>query len=82
MSTTLRRSIRALAFVLALASATPALAAPFTYPAPVMQTFPTPAPPGVTAAAWILYDESTDTVIALQPGSWQYHTGMRCPHHS
>jgi D-alanyl-D-alanine carboxypeptidase len=40
------------------------LAAPFTYPAPVLETFPTPSPPNVTAAAWILYDETTDTVVA------------------
>jgi D-alanyl-D-alanine carboxypeptidase len=47
-----------------LAPAAPAVAAPFTYPAPVMQTFPTPGPPAITAGSWILYDESTDTVIA------------------
>jgi D-alanyl-D-alanine carboxypeptidase (penicillin-binding protein 5/6) len=44
--------------------ALPAAAAPFTYPAPVQQTFPTPAAPSITAGSWILYDESTGTVIA------------------
>jgi D-alanyl-D-alanine carboxypeptidase (penicillin-binding protein 5/6) len=64
MKTSLR-ICAALALALALmAPAGPALAAPFTYPAPVMETFPTPGPPAVTAAEWILYDESTDTVIA------------------
>lgn len=52
-----------LALVLA-GPAAPVLAAPFTYPAPVQQTFPITAPPGITAASWILYDESTDNVIA------------------
>ncbi len=62
----MKRSLRlsgAIALVLS-ALAMPASAAPFTYPAPVQQTFPTPEPPTITAAAWILYDESTDTVIA------------------
>jgi D-alanyl-D-alanine carboxypeptidase len=62
----MKRSLRlsgALVLVL-LALAAPASAAPFTYPAPVQQTFPTSGPPPVTAASWILYDESTDTVIA------------------
>ncbi|HEU4915720.1 MAG TPA: D-alanyl-D-alanine carboxypeptidase family protein [Acidimicrobiia bacterium] len=62
----MKRSLRlsgAIALVLS-ALAMPVAAAPFTYPAPVQQTFPTPAPPTITAAAWILYDESTDTVIA------------------
>jgi serine-type D-Ala-D-Ala carboxypeptidase (penicillin-binding protein 5/6) len=44
--------------------AAPASAAPFTYPAPVLETFPAPAAPQLTAASWILFDESTDTVIA------------------
>jgi D-alanyl-D-alanine carboxypeptidase (penicillin-binding protein 5/6) len=64
----MKRSLRlsaALALALALIGpAAPVLAAPFTYPAPVQQTFPTTSPPGITAAAWILYDESSDTVIA------------------
>ncbi len=62
----MKRSLRlsgALVLVLS-ALAAPASAAPFTYPAPVQQTFPTSGPPPVTAASWILYDESTDTVIA------------------
>ncbi len=46
--------------------ASPASAAPFTYPAPILEAFPAPDPPQVTAASWILYDESTDVVIAAQ----------------
>ncbi len=42
----------------------PVSAAPFTYPAPVLETFPAPDAPQVTAASWILYDETTDVVIA------------------
>lgn len=64
----MKRSLRisgAFALVLALGGpAAPALAAPFTYPAPVLETFPTPAPPNITAGAWILFDEATDTVVA------------------
>jgi D-alanyl-D-alanine carboxypeptidase len=62
----MKRSLRlggALALAL-LGFAAPAAAAPFTYPAPVQQTFPTPAPPAITAGSWILFDESTSTVIA------------------
>ena len=44
--------------------ATPASAAPFTYPAPVLEAYPAPDPPPVTAAAWILFDEAADVVIA------------------
>jgi D-alanyl-D-alanine carboxypeptidase len=44
--------------------AVPAGAAPFSYPAPELETFPAPDAPGVTAASWILYDESADVVIA------------------
>jgi len=51
----------ALAFFLL---ASPASAAPFTYPAPVLEAFPAPEPPTLTAAAWILYDEAADVVIA------------------
>ena len=44
--------------------AAPVSAAPFTYPAPVLQPFPAPDAPQVTAASWILYDEAADVVIA------------------
>jgi D-alanyl-D-alanine carboxypeptidase len=44
--------------------AAPVSAAPFTYPAPVLQAFPAPDAPQVTAASWILYDEAADVVIA------------------
>lgn len=58
----------ALAVLLALTLVSPALAKPMAYPAPVEEGLPKPGPPMVTAAAWILYDESTDAVLAsLQP---------------
>ena len=57
------RAVGALALVFFVFAA-PVSAAPFTYPAPVQETFPAPEAPQVTAASWILYDESTDTVIA------------------
>jgi serine-type D-Ala-D-Ala carboxypeptidase (penicillin-binding protein 5/6) len=57
------RAVGALTLVF-LALAAPVSAAPFTYPAPVLETFPAPDAPQVTAASWILYDESTDTVVA------------------
>ena len=44
--------------------AAPVSAAPFTYPAPVLEAFPAPDAPQVTAASWILFDEAADTVIA------------------
>ncbi len=62
----MKRLIRA-AWPLALALsliATPALAAPFAYPAPIQGTFPAPDPPQVTAASWILYDQAADLVLA------------------
>ncbi|HEX5695050.1 MAG TPA: hypothetical protein VFZ15_01600, partial [Acidimicrobiia bacterium] len=62
----MRRLVRAvwpLALVISLL-ASPASASPFTYPAPVVEAFPAPEPPDVTAASWILYDETTDVVIA------------------
>jgi D-alanyl-D-alanine carboxypeptidase (penicillin-binding protein 5/6) len=49
-----------LIFLLAL----PAAAAPFSYPPPEFETFPDGGLPSVTAPAWILYDESVDTVLA------------------
>jgi D-alanyl-D-alanine carboxypeptidase len=62
----MKRLLRAV-WPLALAAtllATPASAAPFTYQPPVLETFPAPDPPQITAASWILYDESSDVVIA------------------
>ena len=53
----LHRAAGALALALFLL-ATPAAAAPFTYPAPEA--------PQVTAASWILYDETSEVVIAEQ----------------
>jgi serine-type D-Ala-D-Ala carboxypeptidase (penicillin-binding protein 5/6) len=43
--------------------ATPGSAAPFAYPPPIVETFPHNGPPDVSASAWILYDESTDSVL-------------------
>jgi D-alanyl-D-alanine carboxypeptidase len=62
----MRRSLRVTgALTLAVFGfAAPVSAAPFTYPAPVLETFPAPEAPQLTAASWILYDESTDIVIA------------------
>ncbi len=62
----MKRSLRVVgALVLVFSGfAAPVSAAPFTYPAPVLETFPAPGAPQVTAASWILFDESTDTVIA------------------
>ena len=52
------------AIVTAIAlNATPAAAAPFTYPPPVVETFPHPGPPQVSALSWILYDASTDSIL-------------------
>lgn len=62
----MKRSLRvvgALALVF-FAFAAPVSAAPFTYPAPVLETFPAPEAPELTATSWILYDESTDVVVA------------------
>lgn len=60
----LRRHLAAFAAVLALMSPSlPGLARPMNYPAPVEDGLPSPPPPDVTAAAWILYDESIDAVL-------------------
>ncbi|MGB7861116.1 MAG: D-alanyl-D-alanine carboxypeptidase family protein [Acidimicrobiia bacterium] len=50
--------------VMTVLHATPALAAPLTFPTHVEDGFPVDGPPSVTAASWILYDESSDTVLA------------------
>ena len=46
------RAVGALALVI-FVFAVPVSAAPFTYPAPVLETFPAPEAPDVTAASWI-----------------------------
>jgi D-alanyl-D-alanine carboxypeptidase len=55
-----------LAFVAALmvVPAVSAAAAPLSYRPPLVRSFPQSSPPAVTAPSWILFDESTDTVIA------------------
>ena len=64
-----RRFLTASLAVLATLSLAPAVGAkPFAYPAPVEEGLPDPGPPEVTAKAWILYDASTDAVLAsVQP---------------
>ena len=42
----------------------PAMAVPFTYPAPPTEVFPVTEPPSVTAKAWLIYDASSDTILA------------------
>lgn len=56
-----------LASVLVFAVAAPAVAAPLVFPLRDQDGFPMDSdPPSVTAAAWILYDESSDQVL----GEW------------
>ncbi len=54
----------AVAVLLALSVAAPAVAAPFTFPSPPREGFPDPGPPPVVAPSWILYDASADMVLA------------------
>lgn len=57
----------ALAVALNLIAASPAPAAPLVFPLVDQDGFPVDAnPPSVTAASWILYDESSDLVL----GEW------------
>lgn len=53
-----------MAAVVALSLAPPALAAPLKYPVPVEEGLPDPGPPEVTAATWILYDETSEVVLS------------------
>ena len=54
-----------LATVLIFAMAIPALAAPLVFPLRDQDGFPIDSdPPGITATSWILYDESSDQVLA------------------
>lgn len=62
MNKTTRAAV--LAVILTLVLALPAAAAPFAFPARHQDGFPHEGPPPVTAGAWILYDELTDTVLA------------------
>lgn len=60
----LSRSL-ALSIVLTTALALPAVAAPLAFPLRDQDGFPMDTrPPSVTAASWILYDESSDLVLA------------------
>ncbi|HEX6287499.1 MAG TPA: D-alanyl-D-alanine carboxypeptidase family protein, partial [Acidimicrobiia bacterium] len=61
------RATRAIAVAIALITmiALPAGAAPFVFPVMDPDGFPVDTnPPSITAASWILYDESTDMVLA------------------
>jgi D-alanyl-D-alanine carboxypeptidase len=59
------KRVIALVFALTLAIALPATAAPLVFPAMDQDGFPIDTdPPSVTAASWVLYDESTDMVLA------------------
>ncbi|MEA1903194.1 MAG: D-alanyl-D-alanine carboxypeptidase family protein [Actinomycetota bacterium] len=55
-----------LTVVVALSLSLPALASPGKFPVRVQDGFPMPEPPAVTAAAWVLFDESMDQVLASQ----------------
>lgn len=52
------------AVLLTCALALPAGAAPLTLPTRHVDGFTHSSPPEVTAAAWLVYDESTDTILA------------------
>jgi serine-type D-Ala-D-Ala carboxypeptidase (penicillin-binding protein 5/6) len=52
-----------LATVLTFTLAIPAVAAPLVFPARNQDGFPHQGPPGVSASAWIIYDETTDMVL-------------------
>ncbi|MBW3667443.1 MAG: D-alanyl-D-alanine carboxypeptidase, partial [Actinobacteria bacterium] len=54
----------ALASLLVLTLASPATAAPLSFPIREQDGFPDPGPPQVGAQSWILYDTLTDTVLA------------------
>jgi D-alanyl-D-alanine carboxypeptidase len=62
----MNRSGRLIALVVtfSLLVATPALAAPLSFPSRPVDGFPRSGPPAVTAATWILYDETNDSVLA------------------
>lgn len=53
-----------LAAFLTVTLALPAWAAPFAFPPRNQDGFPHGGPPYVTASAWIIYDETTDMVLA------------------
>ena len=64
------RAARGCAVVMAavIFPVTPVVAAPLTYQAPVVEAFPTGEAPSVSASSWIIYDESSDTVLgSLRP---------------
>ncbi len=56
--------VAALVAIMTLVLALPAAGAPLTFPTRVQDGFTSPGPPVVTAASWILFDESSQTVLA------------------
>ncbi len=57
-----------LVVIFSLLLAAPAAAAPLSFPARPQEGFPRSGPPNVTAASWILYDETSDSTLAsFQP---------------
>ena len=62
----MKRSSRVIALAVALlvAMAAPAAASPFQFPRLVHDGFGAASPPQVGAVSWILYDDSSDTVLA------------------
>lgn len=56
----------AAAALLGITLAVPAMAAPLSFPTRVVEGFPAPPRPAVTAATWILFDDSTGTVLGSQ----------------
>ena len=62
-----RRTVSgALVVALAVGLALPANASPGRFPVRAEDGFPTGEAPEVTAATWILYDDSADAVLAAQ----------------
>lgn len=53
-----------LAVIVTALLASPAMASPFAFPIHNQDGFPQGGPPSVTAGAWIVYDEMSDTVLA------------------
>lgn len=61
---TLKPKIAYAACAVTLLGVMPAQAAPLSYPPVVVEVFPRPPAPNVTAQSWLLYDESSDIVLA------------------
>lgn len=68
---TRRAPFAALVVALTLTLGLPAVAAPLSFPTRIEDGFPREGPPVITAQAWILYDESSDTMLASQAPTQQ-----------